>query len=311
MKERHKIFILLGLALASRLIAFPFSQSIEADSTSRMLIAEHFRHYASMGTGFQWPSLHLYFLAAAQWISGDRVSGPVMLSLLLGTFSFVPFYRFTANIFNREGAFYSGLLFSFSPLIFRNSFTALAEIYHIFFCVTALWAISEGIKKESKKWTWGIIAGISATIASGGRFEAWILIGLLGLFLLLLREWKMLIGFSFFAALFPVYWLVYCFQQTGHALISLQMVQHQNFDIGKINDNVSEMDWMRRWLFFPLSWAAAVTPVAAFLSLFAFIRSAVKKKTGFVQYYFAALLLFFMIFFIYESLGGSLANQHR
>lgn len=69
----------------------PFTQAIESDATTRIFIAEHALNNQGELRSFQWPSLQIYFLSAAQFISQQRVLGPVILSLLMGAFSVVPF----------------------------------------------------------------------------------------------------------------------------------------------------------------------------------------------------------------------------
>ena len=302
---------LFGVALISRLIVLPFSQAIESDATSRMFLAEHALNHGGALASLQWPSFHIYLLSFAQFISDDRLWGPVAISLLMGAFSVVPFYLFTKNIFNRDGAFFAALIFTLSPLIFRLSFVPLSEIYHVYFSITALWLLSEGIVRNEKKWKWGILAGLSATVAAGGRFEAWVLIGLLGIILFSLREWKMMFGFGFAASIFPIWWMIFCYKMSRNPLISLEMVEWQNFVVGKVNENITEIEKFRRIIFFPLSWVLAITPVVAFISVWVFIKAIIKRKITRAQLAFGCLFFFFVPFFIYESITGSLADQHR
>ncbi|MDQ3110233.1 MAG: glycosyltransferase family 39 protein, partial [Bacteroidota bacterium] len=302
---------LFGLALITRLIALPFSQAMESDATSRLFLADHALHQGGELASLQWPSLHIYFLSLAQFISRDILWGPVILSLLMGAFAVVPFYLFTKNIYSQKGAFYTALIFTFSPLIFRLSFVPLSEIYHVCFCITALWCLSEGLIRKDKKWKWGMLAGLAATIAAGGRFEAWVLIGLLGIILIVLKEWKMMFAFGLTAAIFPVWWLIYCYRMTGHPLISLEMVEWQNFVVGKVNENMTEIERFRRVIYFPFEWLISVTPIVAIMSVWFFVRAIVKRKITRLQFTFGCLFYFFLPFFVYESITGSLADQAR
>jgi hypothetical protein len=307
----HEAWFLFGLALFTRLIALPFSQVIESDATSRLFLAEHALTHHGALQSLQWPSLHIYFLAAAQFLSNDFLNGPVLLSLLMGAFSVVAFYHFTKNIFSRKGAFYTALIFTFTPLIFRLSFVPLAEIYHVCFCMTALWLLSEGLVRKEQKWKWGMLAGVSATIAAGGRFEAWVLIGLMGIILIALREWKILFAFGLTAAVFPLWWMIYCYRTTGHPLISLEMVEWQNFVVGKVNENITAVEHTRRIIYFPFEWLISSTPVIAVMSVWLFVKALVRKKLTRLQLSFGLLICFFLPFFIYESITGSLADQVR
>lgn len=311
LKQLPEVYVLLILALSSRFLVLPFTQAIESDATTRIFIAEHALNNQGELRSFQWPSLQIYFLSAAQFISQQRVLGPVILSLLMGAFSVVPFYRFTKNIFSEKGAFYASLIFTFSPLIFRLSFVPLSEIYHVFFCVSALYFLSEGLVRQTKKIKWGVLAGIAITIACGGRFEAWALAGLLGVILLVLREWKMALSFGTIAAIYPIAWMIYCYKGTGNPLVSLQIVEHFNFDIMKMNENLDAVEKYRRLIFFPFSWWVSISPAIGAISLWILFKKILKKNCTLIQLLFSFLFFFFLLFFIYEAKGGSLATQHR
>jgi hypothetical protein len=310
-KEKHKLLILFFVALVARLIALPHAQVEDADATSRLMLGEWANNHGGELSSLQWPALQIYFVSLGQLIFGDRVLGPVILSLLIGAASIIPFYLFTRDVFNREGAFYAALLFTFSPLIFRNSFLPLSEIYHVFFSLITIWSLTNALKKSEKKYWWITLAGISSTIACGGRFEAWVLCGLLGVILLLCREWKLFLIFGFLSAIFPVIWMIYCYEKTGDPFISLEMVRHQNLDIGKINENYDAAKRVYRIIFFPLSWFVAVFPVVAVIIFGMFPRIIRSRKEEPLRLMFSCLFIFFLGFFITQSLKGLLANQHR
>lgn len=311
MAGKKEIWILFLLAILFRLIALPFSQIVEADATARLFIAEHAVRYGGELSSLQWQSLHIYLLSFAQLISGERYWGPVVLSLILVAASVIPFYLFTRNIFSREGAFFTALIFIFSPLVFRLSFTPLSEGFHLAFCLTAIWCISEGILNPERKIRWALFAGIAATIACGGRFEAWIIAALLGLILLVLRQWKMALIYGIVSSVFPVFWLIYCNLKTGSALVSIEMVQYFNFNVARVNDKIDEAVRLKRILFFPLSWFVALTPPAAAIILLSVWKILRRPFSNLPRLLFTLLFIFWFVFFIWQSLNGSLFNQHR
>jgi hypothetical protein len=310
--QQHSGKILFGIALLARLVAFPFADIVEADAGARLFLADHAMHFSGELSSYQWPALHIYALGFFQWISGDRVLGPAVFDLLLGAGAVVPFYFFTKNIFNKEGAFYTSLIFTFCPLVFRAGFLPLSEIFNLFFCVTALWCLSEALVRPDKKIKWILLAGFSITIACGARFEAWILAVLLGGILLALRQWKMFFLFGMATSVFPVTWLLVCYLKTGDALISVHMVQHQNFDIGKINSALgSKKEILKRIIFFPFSWLVALTPVIAFIILKMQWRVGIHPRKFYLRFLFMLVFVFWMLFFIYETITGDRVTQHR
>lgn len=308
--EKQKAWLLFAIALIARLIAWPFSQIVEADATSRLFLAEHAVHHGGELASLQWQSLHIYFLSLAQLISGERYIGPVIFTLLLGAAAIIPFYLFTRNIFNERGAFYAALLFSFSPLVFRLSFVPLSEIFFVFFTTLSLWALSEGIIGE-RKIKWSILAGIFMTIASGSRFEPWLLAILFGLILLALKEWKMFFLFGSVSAIFPVCWMIFCYVKTGTVFASIDMIAYQNMDIGNAGTDIDRISYLRKIWFFPISFIAVLTPLAAFLipamlpRIFRSIRSQKARAL------FSLLFVIMFAFSVYQSIGGMLAKQHR
>lgn len=303
---------LFGLALITRIIAYPFADVVAADGVARLFLAEHAHYFGGELYSYQWPSLHIHFLSLSQMIFGDRVIGPGIFDILLGAGAVVPFYLFTKNIFSKQGAFYAALIFSFCPLVFRNSFLPLSEIYNIFFCAMALWCISEGLIRTEKKIRWALFAGLFITVACGGRLEPWVLALLLGIILLFHRQWKMFIVFGMAASLFPVYWLILCYIKTGDPLISMHLVEYQNFEVIKINaQQSSKTELVRRFLFFPFSWFVVLTPVTAFIivkMMFSIGRHFKRNKT---QSLFLMSFIFWVLVFTYETLAGLRATQHR
>lgn len=310
MTEKKKILLLFGLALVARFIALPFSQITEADATSRLFLAEHALHNGGELASLQWQSLHIYFLSLAQLISGERFWGPVVFSMLLGAGSVIPFYLFTRNIFSRPGAFYAALLFTFSPLVFRFSFSPLSEIFYAFFTLMAFWALSEGITGE-KKMKWALLGGLFMTIACGARFEPWLIAFLAGLILLALKEWKMFFLFGAASAVFPVYWMVFCYLKTGHAFASVDMIAYQNLVVGQEMASVDNVMRLRRLIFFPFSFLVCISPVVAGILFWLlpgiFRRMTVNKaRAG-----FALMLIFMLCFSVYQSSKAMLITQHR
>lgn len=303
---------LFGVALITRIIALPFADIVEADAGARLFLADHAAHHGGALLSLQWPALQIHLLSLFQMLTGDRTLGPAIFDLLMGAGVVVPFYFFTKNIFDKTGAFYTALIFTFCPLVFRNAFLPLSEVYNLFFSVTALWCLSEGLLHPEKKIKWAILGGLAMTFACGGRFEAWILAGMMGILLLVAKQWKMFFAFGFASALYPVFWLVFCYLKSGDALISIHMVERQNFEITKVNAvEWTKAEYIQRVIFFPFSLMVTLTPVVAFIIAKMMFRVLRRLRQNPTQSYFLILFLSWLGYFIHQAWTGDRVLQHR
>lgn len=311
LKRNKEVILLFVIAFAARLLAWPWAQNTEADAASRILLSEDLEQNFRLIYSGHWPSLHFYFTAFFIWLFNDRVIGPTFMSILLGAVSIIPFYLFTRDVFNRKGAVYASLIFTFSGVIFRHSFHALAEIYHVCFSLWTIYFISQVSRHPDKKMRFAVLAGIMGTIATGGRFEAWIIVALLGVVLLLQKEWKAFFVYCVFVSPFPVFWLIGNYMEFHDPIYSLHSVEHFNFDIGGVNDSVDPTEKLRRIIFFPVSWAIAISPVTAAILIGIIVRRSTKKMFTREQVYYLCIGLFFFITFIVKCYNGSLVIAHR
>ncbi|MDQ3101997.1 MAG: glycosyltransferase family 39 protein, partial [Bacteroidota bacterium] len=201
-------FLLFGLALVARLIAWPFSDVVDADAVTRALIGESYMSYPGwIGDGV-WPPLHFYLNGSFTLLFGSRELGSVLVNVLLGSAIVFPIYFLSRRWSNDSVAIAVALLIAFDPLVFRNSLQGLSEIPFLFFFACSFNALSAAIlDAPAKAERNALTAGAFITIAAGMRYEAWLLIGLLALMLVLMDK-RLLRWFLFTAVIFPMIWMI-------------------------------------------------------------------------------------------------------
>lgn len=91
MKKYQTISLIVLLGFFLRLLAFPFAQVVDADATTRVLIAESWLQSPSLIYEGVWPPLHFYFNALAIAVSGERLVMPILFHIIIGSATAYPF----------------------------------------------------------------------------------------------------------------------------------------------------------------------------------------------------------------------------
>jgi len=303
--------ILFSIAAGIRIIGFFFAQNTEADATSRVLLAEELRDNFRLIYSGHWPSLQFYFLAFFSWLCNDRVLGPELLCMILGAISVLPFYGFCKNLFTQKGAVFSSLVFTFCPVILRNSFIPLSEIFYLCFTCFALYYLSKAWTSDLQKTKNALIAGLFLTIAGGMRIEAWMLIPILCIPFLLNKDLKSAFFFCVTASLFPLFWMIGNYIDHGDILYSIHSVERWNFVAEGHNENIDRTEVFKRILFFPFSYLIMLTPLGIIILLYYATKKGIKL--GFTRNQFGLLIIFLLLCVIYlvQCVDGKLFMQHR
>lgn len=309
--DKRNIFFIVIAALVVRLIVLPWSQTVHADAVSRVFIAVDWMKNPHYITDGYWGPLHHYLNALFMWIFPGRVIGPKMLNIILASLTAIPLYRFTLNVFNnRQGAVFVSLLYVFCPIIFRNSFQALAGVSYAFFIVLSMYLISEGLKREGKL-TYAALAGLAITCAAATRYEAWVIIAAFTLVILLFKQWKFTAVFWVFAMLFPGSWMIGNQLEFGDFLYSVNQNDVWNIQLEGINDNVTVVERIKRVIFFPLSFMLNISPITLVLLVIALVTAAVKKTLTKAQLIWLVPFLIMAAIFFQKGWAGTLMLQNR
>ena len=305
-----QMLLLMAIGLAVRLVLLPFSQTIDADAVTRTFMAYNWLKNPELITSGVWLPLHLYFNAAAIWLTGDLANGPKLMNILFAVATVIPLYKFVKNEFNREGAFFVTPTYLFVPIVIRNSLQALSGIPYAFFIISAMYFLSQG-RKTQQQIKYGILAGLAITLAGGFRYEAWLLIAVFTAVLFFQKQWKMMISFMLFSMIVPAFWMVGCYIDEGDIFYGPNGAYRWNVVLSGVNDNMTFEKYIRRTFFFFVSWFFLLTPVVSFLIVFYTVKS--RKLKSISRSTWMWLIPFGVLFlmFIYKALNGTLLLQHR
>lgn len=208
--------VLLGFVM--RLIFFPFAQIDNADAVERVYIAYQWAenpHWITSGT---WGPLHFYLIGTLLLFWKDLILAPGILQMALSSLGAAPLYFFTKTEFGKREAVLAALLYIFYPVILHNSYFSISEIPFTLLLLLSLPFIAAARKEEGTPWH-ALLGGVFLMLAGAIRYEAWLLIPLLGI--LLWRKWRSLIVFGLVNAIFPIYWVISNYLATGDPLYFL------------------------------------------------------------------------------------------
>ncbi len=262
--------ILVFLSLFIHLIFLFFSQSIDADATSRILIAERFIDSPEFITHGIWLPIHHYYNVLGILLTGEHLYGPILLNILLVSLTVIPVFKFTEREFSEKGAWFVACLYILSPIIFRNTYFALSGIPFLFFVAWGMNLASKSIKDNN--WKLAVYGGIFMTIGAGFRYEGWLMIALLTLIYFSRNKYKLLIYFWFFAMIFPAFWMIGNFIENGDFFSGLTGAYDWNIGMEGVNDDITAVDKVKRIIFFPISWFLIFSPLLVIPSVILVIK---------------------------------------
>lgn len=302
---------LLGFSLLARLVLLHFAETVHADAVSRIFIAIDWLSNPHYITDGYWGPMHHYLNALSMLIFKGREMGPTMLNVLCGSFTTLAIYRIAYNLSgHRQGAFFAGLIYGLSPIVLWVGFQALSEVSYAFFLAFSLAILSQAlVDKLSLKHA--VVAGLLMTFASATRYEAWVLIPLLGVVALVLSGFRFAVVFGGVAMLFPVSWMIGNHLNYGDFLYSVNNNDVWNLKLEGVNDHMSTVERIKRVLFFPLSFMFNIS-----IPLFGLLSYRAAKalfRRNFDSKILALLVPAVAMFFVFQwkVWHGTLMMHHR
>lgn len=303
-------FLICLISLIARLAFLPFSHVVDPDVLSRIYISWEWLQKPHLINTAVWPPLHFYIMSFFLWIFPFDVLTPKLLHIAFTVAITIPLYFFIKNEFNEKGAFWATLFFQLSPIVFRNSFHALAEAPFIFFVACSLYFISE-LFKNNENYKDAVWAGIFLTIACGIRYEGWVFIGFLGLIVWIRSGFKNAFIFGIFSMIFPLYWMIGNYIAKDDPLYSINAANYWNTVMEGVNEQVSDLDIRMRILFFPFSVFLFLTPLLSIISVVTFIYALKNNLFKFKHLLWFIPFMGIMIMYIQKTYNGSLLMHHR
>jgi 4-amino-4-deoxy-L-arabinose transferase-like glycosyltransferase len=303
------IYWIVSISLLVKLVLLPFSQTVNADAISRVFASISWMEDPGWISKSIWAPFHFYIHGVGLMIWNNPIYMPKIITIIFSVLTLFPFYFFTKREFNNYGALVATFFLALSPVLFRNSFMPLSETPYLFFLALTINLFSKSIKENSTKYI--LLAGITITFAAGIRYEAWVIIPILSLLIFLLKKWKFIFLFNITALLFPLYWLLSNWIETGDPLYSIQGTYNWSLNVMDRNENMDFESYLRRLWFFPFSWIIAIGIPACYIILGIVIKKIKdkSKKDRFIFFSIPFVIMFF--FYEYNSFKGVLLTQHR
>ena len=312
LSSNKQIGLIIVIGLIIRIVALPFVHTTNADAVSRIIIAYKWLQNPYFTISDVWLPLHHYLNAFIIWVSGgDLIYSLKILQILFAVATAIPLYKFTLNEFKTtEGAFFVSLTYLFIPIVVRNSFQVLSGIPSAFFIAASMYFLSQG-KKLDKPIKYGVLAGLSMTIAGGIRYEAWLLIAVFTLVLLLQKQWKMVLFFWVFAMIFPFFWMTGGYIVHGDLFYGSHGAYRWNITMMGGNDNFNWRMLCWRLVYFPITYGILMTPLITIATLYYTIKSVKKREPEMSIIWWLLPFVVLMIAFIYKAVNGTLLLQPR
>jgi 4-amino-4-deoxy-L-arabinose transferase-like glycosyltransferase len=180
LKEKERLWILVGVAFLLRLYLVITSEGISPDGVEYVRAAKFFlerNYYQGFSSVFSpfYPGV----TAVVSLFVGDLEFAGKFVSLFFGSLTVLPVYGLGKRLFNEEVGFYSALLLTFHPYLAHFSGSVLTESTFTFLVA---WSVLIGWKAfQNKSWRAMFSVGLLLGIAYLTRPEG---IGFVVLFLL-------------------------------------------------------------------------------------------------------------------------------
>jgi hypothetical protein len=202
------------------------------------------------------------------------------------------------------------LFVSLSPIIFRNSFHTLSGIPFLFFVAYSMYWTVRASEKNGH-WKEALYAGLMITIASGLRYEGWVMMTILILILFANRKWLNAFIFGSAAGIFPLFWMIGNYSAHGDFLYFLEGSKLWNFSAESHNSWISKDILMMRKIFFSYSFLLNTTPWVFIVVIIGIVKTWKRIKFRNEFWIFCLPFCIMLAVFTHKAIDGSLFTQHR
>lgn len=289
------LLFLLKLAL------LPLASWTDADAVSRHLMTLDLLAEPHVMTHGNWPSLYFYFQAAALYAMPHSWS-PLVLQILLSSLAAICTFYTLKPWTSERSAFWSACVFALCPIVFRLSLMNMAETGYLFFVLLGSMLISLALAKD--KWAGLWLGGCILSIASGFRYEAFIVAVLISLFIWKNFGVKKAAVVVFASSIFLCYWGYSNYLIWNNPARSL----HWSAEAISNNEITNAEAFFRRLGWFPISLALCFGPAAW---LFFFSKKNTLAQAWRNNRFIFLVPLFYLALSMAMCLAGSLLLQHR
>jgi hypothetical protein len=220
--------LLAGLVLVPRLWVFPWTENVYGDAAARTELAQQWALAPHVIRSFhdgamQFGPLHITLMGMFIRVFGQSPTAGQWVSLLFGSASAYPLWVLTRSLFGKGAAWTSVASFALWGLHIQASTTAASEAVGLFFMLGSLAAFEAVLRGPGATSLW--LSALSLTAACAVRYDAWMLVPLLGAVLFSRTSGlKRTALFVLVAGAFPALWLWGNALDSGDPLFPLHFV---------------------------------------------------------------------------------------
>ena len=298
--------VLIALVVAGaviRIVSYFLSQDAGGDALARARITANWLQNFRLEFHFDvWLPLHFWMMAAVSMLVGDVETGCRLLSLVLGIASVPIVWTLTSELDGAKPAIFATILFAFYSVHIAHSVTSSCDVPYLFFVVAGM-ALFFRARRTDKLWLL-FLGGLSLTLASGIRYEAWIITAALNAILLYRREFKRFGVFLAGSGLFPIFWMVHEWITLGHPLFAPTL---------NYSWVANDLAFYGTTLLYRVALPVGVTLIAltpfAILGLLLSARQVWKQRGSLAE--FAFVMVFFAAIQFYQIIAGGTMSYAR
>jgi 4-amino-4-deoxy-L-arabinose transferase-like glycosyltransferase len=221
-RTKIAIFVLIILAASIRFAIIFNSDNAPSHAVGNVIQAVDMLDSGQRGLIFDGNTsvLYYYLLAAILHFWHDPIFVPRILTALFGIFLVIPYYFLIKMLFEEDIAFYSSILLVLYPIhAIQSTVTTSSAVFYFFFfgCLYYFFKF-----KEKEKIIWLIFSAVLFNIAAMLRFESWIFIPILTIFLYK-NGFRYAMLFLSLSLVLPSVWLYLCQYYHHNAFYSFIM----------------------------------------------------------------------------------------
>jgi hypothetical protein len=261
---------LLALVAVPRLAVLPFNENLHGDAIARTWLAhvwlQHPHVIGSFDQGaLQFGPLHLLLLALAEWVWPSLLHAGRVVSLLAGVLTTLPLEALTRRLFGASAASWAVFAFAWWGMHLQCSTTSASEALSLLLVLAAVERLSAWHEAPSDREAL-LLAALWLNLACATRYDAWLLVPLLGVVVVQRsRDPVTAVGFTVAASAFAAGWSFGNWVDRGDPLFPFRYID----DFHRTWYRSEEAFWGRPWYrliclgFWPGAALVTLTPAVA------------------------------------------------
>lgn len=218
---KRQLFFLVALGLVLRLLWMYFAgNTFEGDGSRRLAACIKWSLNPVAYPGAFWFPGYFYYLGGLLYFIPEVVWLPRIITVLIATYSIVPFYLIVKSELDEKTAYYSAIVFTLLFLHIQMSSATMPEPIYISLTFTGIYFMLRFAATHARQHAFGFI--LCFALAQILRYDSWILAAIvLVWYYFKTRKVKTLAGLSLLLAIAPAIILLMAYRETGDPLAGI------------------------------------------------------------------------------------------